>query len=129
MDKKNSRIQDTGRRDFIGKAVIGGAGLALGAGSPLFSFAAADAGKPAILGGTKAFRGEFSAWPLFGTPEEQALLDVVRSSRWGRLNGTRVAAFEKEYAALNGVKKCIGRIQWHERAVYHPGSAGSRSGG
>ncbi len=108
MDKKNSRIQDTGRRDFIGKAVIGGAGLALGAGSPLFSFAAADAGKPAILGGTKAFRGEFSAWPLFGTPEEQALLDVVRSSRWGRLNGTRVAAFEKEYAALNGVKNVLG---------------------
>lgn len=108
MKKKNTNILSRSRRDFIGKAVIGGAGLAIGAGAPLFAFNGTDSGKPAILGGTKAFRGTFPAWPIFGKEEEQALLDVVRSSRWGRLNGTRVAEFEKEYATLNGVKNVLG---------------------
>ncbi|TYR36615.1 DegT/DnrJ/EryC1/StrS family aminotransferase [Sphingobacterium phlebotomi] len=108
MKKKNTDIPNEGRRDFINKAVIGGAGLVMGVGSSLFSFSNSDTGKPAILGGAKAFRGVFPAWPIVGKPEEQALLDVVRSSRWGRLNGTKVAEFEKEYAALNGVKNVLG---------------------
>ncbi len=108
MRKKNTDILNRSRRDFIGKAIVGGVGLTIGTGTPLFSFSTTDSGKPAILGGTKAFRGTFTAWPIFGKPEEQALLDVVRSSRWGRLNGTRVAEFEKEYAKMNGVKHVLG---------------------
>lgn len=108
MEKKNTGILDKGRRNFISQAVIGSAGLAISTNTPLLSFSMPASGKPAILGGPKAFRGEFPAWPIVGKPEEQALLDVVRSSRWGRLNGNRVAEFEKEYAALNRVKNVLG---------------------
>ena len=92
------------RRDFISAAAIAGGGIAVGA--PYFSFA--DDGKPAILGGSKAKADSFTNWPLFNETEERALIDVLKSGKWGRLNGKVVAGFEGEYAKLLGVNHSLG---------------------
>lgn len=95
------------RRDFIGTAALAGAGVALG-GLPQLSFANLQDSKPAILGGSKAYTKGFSAWPIFDETEEKALISVLKSGKWGRLNGPVVAGFEQAYAKLNGVGHCLG---------------------
>lgn len=42
-------------------------------------------------------------WPIFGAPEEEALLRVLRSGNWGRLTGTEAEQFEAEFA---GFQEC-----------------------
>jgi len=63
--------------------------------------------KPALLGGEKTFKGRVSAWPIYDGTEEQALFDVLHSSRWGRIDGEMTAKFEAEYARMMGMKHCI----------------------
>ena len=95
------------RRDFIGTASLAGAGIAL-SGLPKWSFANLQDGKPAILGGSKAYTEGFSAWPIYDETEEKALVSVLKSGKWGRLNGPVTAGFEKAYANLNGAAHCLG---------------------
>jgi len=63
--------------------------------------------EPAILGGTAARTKPFPTWPVFGQPEEQALLRVLRSGKWGKLDGAEVAAFEKRFAEYHQAKHGI----------------------
>ena len=49
----------------------------------------------------------FPSWPVFGKPEEKRLLRVLRSGKWGRLQGDEVAEFEKRFAAMHGCKHGI----------------------
>ena len=63
--------------------------------------------KPALLGGEKAFTGKPSRWPIYDGTEEQALHDVLRSGKWGRLGGSVTAKFEAEYAHVMGMKHCL----------------------
>lgn len=67
-----------------------------------------EAEKPALLGGAKAHPDKFPDWPLYDSTEEQALLDVLYSKKWGRLNGNTSATFEKEYSKMLGVKHTLG---------------------
>lgn len=94
------------RREFIRTAAIAGAGLAIG--MPSIGRAGAIDPKPALLGGPQAHPGEFPSWPVFDQTEEKALLDVLDSGTWGRLGGSVVAAFEKEYSKVFGVNHCLG---------------------
>ena len=64
--------------------------------------------KPALLGGQRTFEGRFSSWPLYDSTEEQGLLDVLHSNKWGRLDGDVTAKFEAEYARLMGMKHALG---------------------
>lgn len=95
------------RRKFIGTAAVAGVGAALG-GIPTLSWANQVNDKPAILGGAKAYKGGFSSWPIYNRTEEDALLEVLRSGNWGRLNGGVVASFEQAYAQMNGSQHCLG---------------------
>ena len=63
--------------------------------------------KPALLGGPKAFTGRFSKWPVYDRTEEEALLEVLHSDKWGRLDGDVTAKFEAEYARIMGMKHCL----------------------
>ena len=63
--------------------------------------------KPALLGGEKAFTGRFSRWPIYNGSEEDALLEVLHSNKWGRLDGSVTARFEAEYARVMGMKHCL----------------------
>jgi dTDP-4-amino-4,6-dideoxygalactose transaminase len=62
--------------------------------------AASSNGKLALLGGDPVSRIKWPSWPRIGQTEEQAMLEVLRSGRWGR--GGHVEGFEKKYASLLG---------------------------
>jgi dTDP-4-amino-4,6-dideoxygalactose transaminase len=64
----------------------------------------------ALLGGDKVRKHPFPTWPVFGTEEEQRLLAVLRSGKWGKLNGAEVPAFEQRFAATHGCKHGIGVV-------------------
>src|SRR5690606_36486473 len=101
----NCMKQKFNRREFISMAAAAGTGLAVA--GPNFALGQ-ESKKPAILGGSKAYTSGFSAWPLFDDREEKALVSVLKSGNWGRLNGPVVAEFEKAYAGLNGAGHCLG---------------------
>jgi dTDP-4-amino-4,6-dideoxygalactose transaminase len=61
----------------------------------------------ALLGGTAIRTAPFPTWPIFGAPEEQALLHTLHSAKWGKLDGDEVATFEKRFADYIGVKHAI----------------------
>lgn len=63
--------------------------------------------KLALLGGPPVRTRAFTSWPIFGKPEEQRLLRTLRNGKWGRLNGSEVAEFEKRFAAMHGCKHGI----------------------
>lgn len=54
----------------------------------------------AIEGGQPVRQKPFHPWPVFDQSEEEALLEVLHSGRWGVLNGTKVAEFEKQFASF-----------------------------
>ena len=56
--------------------------------------------KLALLGGRPIRKAPFAPWPIFGKAEERALLRVLRSGKWGRLDGGEVAEFERRFAAM-----------------------------
>ncbi|MDW8310826.1 MAG: DegT/DnrJ/EryC1/StrS family aminotransferase, partial [Verrucomicrobiales bacterium] len=63
--------------------------------------------KLALLGGSPVRTKPFAAWPVFGKPEERALLRVLRSGKWGRLHGPEVERFERRFAAMHGCRHGI----------------------
>lgn len=68
----------------------------------------------AIHGGSAVRTRPFPAWPDFGEREEQALLETLRSGRWGELQGERVKAFEQRFAeyhqAAHGIAVASGTV-------------------
>ena len=62
------------------------------------------ASKLALFGGKPVRTRPFTSWPVFGKPEEKRLLRVLRSGKWGRLQGSEVAEFESRFAAAHGCK-------------------------
>ncbi|MEJ5367738.1 MAG: DegT/DnrJ/EryC1/StrS family aminotransferase [Bryobacteraceae bacterium] len=63
--------------------------------------------RPALLGGTPVRKEPFPSWPVFGEPEEQGLLNVLRSGRWYRGNGDHVRRFEEAWARATGARHCL----------------------
>ena len=64
----------------------------------------------AILGGAALRTRPFTAWPIFGEPEEARLLRALRCGKWGKLNGPEVAEFEQRFASMHGAKHGIGVV-------------------
>lgn len=91
------------RRGFIGGAATAGAGLAFG----LSPTTAAEKGSAPTL--TPPAGAPALEWPRWDAREETALLDVLRSGKWGRTAGgaTRVKAFEAQFAERMRAKFCI----------------------
>jgi len=63
--------------------------------------------RPALLGGPRVFTGRTPNWPIYDDTEEQAMIDILNSSKWGRLDGSATAKFEEEYAKMTGTKHCL----------------------
>lgn len=61
----------------------------------------------AILGGSKVRTKPFTSWPVFGDSDEQRLVRVLRSGKWGKLNGGEVPEFERRFAAMHQCKHGI----------------------
>ncbi|MDZ4779919.1 MAG: DegT/DnrJ/EryC1/StrS family aminotransferase [Planctomycetia bacterium] len=58
----------------------------------------------ALLGGQPLRSRPFTRWPIFGKPEEEALLRTLHSGHWGRLDGQEVARFEERFASMHGCR-------------------------
>jgi dTDP-4-amino-4,6-dideoxygalactose transaminase len=100
------------RRRFLGTVAAGGASLvATGQASAAQPAArarsAAGAPRPAVLGGAPVRTAAFPSWPVQDSREEQALVSVLKSGKWGRGNGEQVKAFETQYATATGSAHCL----------------------
>ena len=96
------------RRGFVRKAAAGSAALSwLGARRAPVVFAA-EADKPALLGGRPSHTGGWPRWPEWRESWEPEILKILRSGRWYR-GGRRgkVPEFEAGYANLLGAKRCL----------------------
>jgi perosamine synthetase len=96
------------RRGFVQTATAASAALAwLGhRGGPMVQ--AAEAGKPALLGGTPARKTGWPKWPEWRESWEPDILKILRSGRWGSSGGGGVVGnFEAAYAQLLGAKACL----------------------
>jgi len=56
----------------------------------------------ALFGGKKAMNRPIRSWPIFGKPEEKALLSVLHSGKWWY--GEKVREFEQKFAAYQDAK-------------------------
>jgi perosamine synthetase len=95
------------RRSFIRTAAAGSVALSWLGGNRAPSAYAAEAAKPALLGGTPVHRGGWTGWPQWREAWEPELLKVWRSGRWFRGSAAHVADFERGYANLLGAKRCL----------------------
>ncbi len=96
------------RRGFVRAAAAGSAALTwLGARRAPTVFAA-EADKPALLGGTPVHKGGWPKWPQWRESWEPEIIKVLRSGRWCCSGGGgQVADFETAYAKLLGAKRCV----------------------
>ncbi len=96
------------RRGFIQTAAAGSAalaGLSGGRGPTVF---AAEADKPALLGGTRVHQGGWPGWPRWDEAWESEIIDVLRSGQWCGYGSTgKVGEFETAYANALGAKRCV----------------------
>jgi dTDP-4-amino-4,6-dideoxygalactose transaminase len=60
-------------------------------------------GQLAICGGKPVRTTPFPKWPIYGKSEEEALLRVLHSGKWGRQDGKEVETFERLFAEYHGV--------------------------
>jgi len=95
------------RRSFIHHAAAGSAALAWVGTGQVPQIFAAEAAKPAVLGGSPVHSGGWPSWPTWQESWEPAVLQVLRSRRWFRGSGENVAQFEQAYARLLGAKRCL----------------------
>jgi dTDP-4-amino-4,6-dideoxygalactose transaminase len=111
MSKPDPRTQSITppltRRGFIRQAAAGSAALTWLGTSGAPAVLAAEAAKPALLGGTPVHSGGWPAWPTWRESWEPAVLEVLRSRKWFRGSGETVAQFEAAYARMMGAKRCL----------------------
>ena len=95
------------RRNFIRTAAAGSVALTWFSARRAPTVFAAEADKPALLGGTPVHQGGWAAWPQWREAWEPKLVEVYRSGKWFRRSDTHVPDFEQAYAQLLGAKKCL----------------------
>lgn len=96
------------RRGFIQTAAAGSAALGWMSADRGPTALAAEAGKPALLGGTPAHKGGWPKWPEWRESWEPNVLKVLRSGHWYGGGGSgQIGEFEAAYAKLLGAKRCV----------------------
>ncbi len=95
------------RRGFIRHAAAGSAVLTWLSARRAPTAFAAEAAKPALLGGAPVHKGGWVRWPQWREAWEPDILKVLRSGKWFRGSGTQVSEFETGYAQLLGAKRCL----------------------
>ena len=95
------------RRKFLAAASTGAVAAMASGGIPAYGNISKTAGKPAILGGKAIRTKPFHGWPVWDKSAEEHILSILRSGNWYRGRGDTVTEFEKKYAELLGVKRCV----------------------
>ncbi|MDB5057537.1 MAG: aminotransferase DegT [Chloroflexi bacterium] len=58
-------------------------------------------------GGAPLRTRPFPSWPVWSTQDEDALLRVLRSGRWGEIDSDVVGQFEARFAAFQQARHCV----------------------
>jgi len=95
------------RRHFLKTVSAGAAVSGLTARAATIRASSAANGRPALIGGTPVRSQPFPSWPVITTKDEQTWMEVLRTKRWNRLNGTYVDQFEKAWAERVGTQYCV----------------------
>jgi len=95
------------RRQAITTAAAGALGTFVNWSFKPFMVHTTDQDKLAIAGGGKVHPGNWPEWPVWDKNAEESVASMLRSGRWWRGNGEHVVEFEKKYAELMGVKRCL----------------------
>jgi len=95
------------RRRFLAAASTGAIAAMATGRIPAYANASRTASKPAILGGQALRTKPFPGWPNWYKDAEEPILSILRSGKWYRGQGHTVTQFEKAYAELLGVKRCV----------------------
>ena len=95
------------RRGFIRTSAAGSIALGWLSAGRAPTVLAAEALKPALLGGAPVHPGGWARWPEWREAWEPEVLKVFRSGRWFRGSDSRVEEFERGYAQLLGAKRCL----------------------
>ena len=105
MKKKNFT-----RRRFITTVSAGSFAAVASSAIPMIGCATNNAKKLAILGG-EPVRNKNKNWPKWPYVDEEVLDSVMKTAKsriWCRIqSGSRVPIWEKEFAKLEGAKKCV----------------------
>ena len=100
------------RRRFISTVSAGSLGVLAAGAMPAFGAESTSRGL-AVLGGNPVRSKPWPQWPAMIVDDVmmESITRTTKSGAWSRINapvnGT-VASFEKRYAALMGVKYCVG---------------------
>ncbi len=96
------------RRGFVRTAAASTAALTWPGARRAPMVFAAEADKPALLGGTPVHKGGWPKWPQWHESWEPEIVEVLRSGRWSCAGGGgQVADFEAAWAKLLGAKRCV----------------------
>lgn len=95
------------RREFLATASSSTIAAVVSGAIPAHANISKKADKPAILGGKPVRAKPFPSWPVWDRAAEESVLSILRSGNWCRLQGKTVFEFEKKYAELMGVKRCV----------------------
>jgi perosamine synthetase len=75
--------------------------------APVYANAGKNTDKLAVNGGKPVRAKSWPAWPQWDRSAEETVLAILRSGNWYRGQGNTVTQFEKAYAELLGVKRCV----------------------
>ena len=95
------------RREFLTVASTGTIIAATSGRIGAYANAGKKTGKAAILGGKAIRTKPYPGWPVWDRSAEKHIISILRSGKWYRGGATTVTEFEKKYAELMGVKRCV----------------------
>jgi len=95
------------RRQFLAATSAGTIAAVTSGTIPAYGNVSKKAGKLAIQGGKPLRTKPWPAWPVWDKSAEESVLSILRSGNWCRLGANTVFEFEKKYAELMGVKRCL----------------------
>jgi len=95
------------RRQAITAASAGAVGTIVNLSFKPFLIGTSDQDKLAISGGIKVHQGSWPEWPVWDKSAEEGISTMLRTGRWFRGSGEHVVEFEKAYAELMGIKRCL----------------------
>ncbi len=101
------RTKKITRRQAITAASAGALGTFVNWSFTPFTIGNSDQDKLALAGGSKIHPGSWPEWPVWDKNAEEGIAAMLRTGRWWRGNGENVIEFEKKYAELMGVKRCL----------------------
>ncbi|MCC6728121.1 MAG: DegT/DnrJ/EryC1/StrS family aminotransferase [Chthonomonadales bacterium] len=61
----------------------------------------------AVDGGPKTREKPWPTWPVWGTEEERAILEVLRSGQWWAVGGCKVTELERAFAAFQDARHAV----------------------